>query len=33
MRLSIGFPRRTAFSLADSPSPPKAPRRARERRW
>ena len=33
MRWSIGLPRRTAFSLADSPSPSKAPRGAREGRW
>ena len=33
MRWSIGFPRRTACSLADSPSPSKAPRRVREGRW
>ena len=31
--LSIWFPRRTPVSLADSRSPSKAPRRAREGRW
>jgi hypothetical protein len=33
MRWSIGFPAMPPVSLADRPSPPKAPRRAREGRW
>jgi hypothetical protein len=33
MRSSIGFPAMPPVSLADRPSPPKAPHRVREGRW